>query len=208
LTSYDFTDTLCRQVVERLSAFPRQAAPGDGLRHAAVAIALMGNRRGEACFVMTLRRATLRSHAGQFALPGGRLEAGESPEDAARRELAEEIGLDVPSEAVLGCLDDYVSRSGHLITPVVVWGGAVPRLTPCTTEVEEIYEVPLAHLDRPGNPHLYRIPQSPRPVIYLSLLETTVFAPTAALLYQFSEVALHGRQTRVADFEQPTFAWR
>jgi hypothetical protein len=72
--------------------------------------------------------------------------------------MHEETGVPAGPEAVLGLLDDYVTRSGYLMTPVVVWGGQV----------------------RPG----------------------------AAIVYQFCQVALHGRPVRVAHFEQPVFAWK
>ena len=209
-TDYAFDGALRGRVAHNLAAFAREDPPRDApdLRESAVALTLVGNALGRACFLLTYRTATLRRHAGQFALPGGRLDEGETPEDAARRELFEELGLDLPAEAVLGRLDDFVTRSGHLIAPVVFWGVASPRLRPSPDEVAEAYLVPLSDLDRPGNPHLFHIAESDRPAIYLSLLDTTVFAPTAALLYQFREVCLRGRTERVAHFEQPLFAWR
>jgi 8-oxo-dGTP pyrophosphatase MutT (NUDIX family) len=163
---------------------------------------------GRACFVLTRRPGSMRRHAGQFALPGGRLDPGETPEAAALREISEEIGIDLDPTAVLGRLDDFASRSQHLITPVVVWAGADVVLHPSPHEVQAVYRVPLTDLERPGNPSLSHIPESDRPLIHFSLVGTTVFAPTAAILYQFSEVALHARPTRVAHFEQPLFAWQ
>jgi 8-oxo-dGTP pyrophosphatase MutT (NUDIX family) len=197
-------DCICRH----LDAFDARELHNPRLRRAAVALTVVGVDHGEACFVLTVRRGTLRRHAGQYALPGGRMDPGETPEAAARRELAEEVGLLLPHEAVLGRLDDYETRSGHLITPVVLWGTEDPCLAPNPTEVAAVRLVPLAHLDRTGNPRLTRIAESDRPVISLSLLDTLVFAPTAAALYQFREVALHGRHVRVAHLEQPVFAWR
>jgi 8-oxo-dGTP pyrophosphatase MutT (NUDIX family) len=133
-------------------------------------------------------------------LPGGRLEAGETVEDAALREIAEEIGLVLLPDALLGRLDDFPTRSGHLITPLVLWADAA-QLTANPDEVEAAYTVPLDDLDRPGNPRW-------QPLLHFALADSTVYAPTAAILYQFREQAVHGRAVRVADVEQPRFAWR
>jgi 8-oxo-dGTP pyrophosphatase MutT (NUDIX family) len=191
-----------------LSAFERQALPDDGRRRAAVAEVLLSDEEGRACFLITRRTATLREHTGQWALPGGRVEAGETAEDAARRELREEVGLSVEESAVLGVLDDYGTRSGFIITPVVVWGGVVGELTPNPAEVAKIVRVPLDDLEGPDVPRLIRIPESDRPVIQLPLLGTLIHAPTAAVVYQMREVVVHGRPTRVNHFEQPVWAWR
>jgi 8-oxo-dGTP pyrophosphatase MutT (NUDIX family) len=191
-----------------LSAFERQALPDDGRRRAAVAEVLLSDKEGRACFLITRRTATLREHTGQWALPGGRVEAGETAEDAARRELREEVGLSVDESAVLGVLDDYGTRSGFIITPVVVWGGVVGELTPNPAEIAKIFRVPLDDLEGPDVPRLIRIPESDRPVIQLPLLGTLIHAPTAAVVYQMREVVVHGRPTRVNHFEQPVWAWR
>jgi len=185
-----------------------QVHRAEGLRSAAVALTLVAGEAGDACFVLTRRAAGLRSHRGQWALPGGRVDPGESPEQAALRELAEEVGLAVGQGHVLGRLDDYPTRSGYVITPVVVWVDVDCRLEPNPEEVAAIYRVPLAELDRPDVPRLHRIPESERPVISIPLLGTNIHAPTAAILYQLREVAIWGRSTRVAQFEQPVFAWR
>src|SRR5438105_12743718 len=114
----------------RLAAFPRLEASASGLVPAAVAVALLPNRNGVPCFLLTRRAARLRRHAGQWALPGGRFEDGESAATAALRELAEEVGLTPGADAVLGLLDDYGTRSGFVITPVVVWGSTGVELAP------------------------------------------------------------------------------
>lgn len=181
---------------------------GAELQSAAVALTLVAGELGDACFVLTRRAAGLRSHGGQWALPGGRVDPGESAEEAALRELAEEVGLAVGHGHPLGRLDDYPTRSGYVITPVVVWVDVDCRLEPNPEEVAAIYRVPLAELDRPDVPRLHRIPESDRPVISIPLLGTNIHAPTAAILYQLREVAIWGRSTRVAQFEQPVFAWR
>lgn len=201
-------DALRERVRTNLAAFRPEALDAAGRRHAAVALALVDDAEGRPCFVLTRRAARLRRHSGQWALPGGRLDPGETPIEAARRELAEEVGLALGEEAVLGRLDDYPTRSGFVITPVVVWGGPGARLEAEPSEVAAAYRVPVAELDAPGVPLLRRIPESERPVISIPLVGTHVHAPTAAILYQLREVAFHGRPTRVAHYEQPVFAWR
>ena len=202
------TPALRQQIQTRLAGFERHALATPEYRQAAVGVVVLDDDAGRACFVLTRRRTTLRRHAGQFALPGGRLDPGETPEAAGLREIKEEIGLSLGEESVLGRLDDFATRSKHLITPIVVWAGQDVALDPSPDEVEAVYRVPLADLERPGNPSISHIAESDRPLIHFGLVGTTVFAPTAAILFQFREVALHGRPTRVAHFEQPLFAWR
>lgn len=203
-----FGPELEARVRAHLAAHDCVAFALDGRRAAAVAVTLVADAAGAPCFLITRRAPRLRAHAGQWALPGGRLDANETPADAARRELAEEVGIELPAAHVLGILDDYATRSGFVITPVVVWGGAAPDLAPNPHEVAAVHRVPLAVLEHPDVPHLRQIPESDRPVISIAMLGTHVHAPTAAILYQLREVALHGRPTRVAHFEQPVFAWR
>jgi len=205
-TSLD--DALRERVEANLSRFRRLPVSRGDLRPAAVALTLLADDAGEACFVLTRRAAKMKNHAGQYALPGGRLDRGENAEQAALRELSEEVGLELPASSVLGVLDDYPTRSGFVITPVVVWAGADIELKPNPREVAKVYRVRLEELGRPEVPRLRTIPESPRPVISIPLVGTHVHAPTAAILYQLHEVAIEGRDTRVIDFEQPVFAWR
>ena len=197
--------TAITQNLTRRAATPLQAR---GLKRAAVCVILTDDGEGGAALVLTLRAKHLSAHSGQFALPGGRVDAGESAVDAALRETREEIGLELAQEAVLGWLDDYPTRSGYLITPLVVWApeGAVMSANPA--EVAQIYRVHLAELSRPGSPEFVAIPESDQPVIRYPLLGTLIHAPTAAVLYQFMEVAVHGRTTPVAHLEQPVWAWQ
>jgi len=158
--------------------------------------------------VLTRRASGLRRHTGQFALPGGRVDEGEDARSAALRELEEEVGLSRAVGEVLGELDDYETRSGFFITPVVVWFAEPWPLRPNPAEVAWAETIPLTELTRSDAPYLRRIPESDRPVIGMPMAGTVVHAPTAAILYQLSEVALMGRATRVHHFDQPVFAWR
>ncbi len=204
-----FGEDLRAHIASNLQAFKREpGSPSGNLRHAAVAVAVAGDEAGNACFLLTRRAATLRRHAAQWALPGGRLDAGESPAEGALRELEEEIGLKADASAVLGTLDDYPTRSGYLMTPVVVWTHPAPTFRLDPAEVASVHLVPLAELDKPEFPRLIPGSEPERPIIQLPLFGRFVHAPTAAVLYQFREVAFHGRATRVAQFDQPTFAWR
>jgi 8-oxo-dGTP pyrophosphatase MutT (NUDIX family) len=195
-------------VSTRLAAFPRTVIDVVAHRPAAVAVALCTDANGVDCFLLTRRASRMRNHAGQWALPGGRVDVGETVEEAARRELEEELGISIGAADVLGLLDDYETRSGFVITPVVVWAGDAPELVPNPAEVARAYVVPVAELDRPDAPRFVSIPESPRLVVQMPLLGHLIHAPTAAVLYQLREVILRDRHTRVADLEQPVFAWR
>jgi 8-oxo-dGTP pyrophosphatase MutT (NUDIX family) len=205
----DATKQLRDRLRANLAAFEAREAGGGVLRRAAVAVAIVEGPGGRACFVITLRASTLRNHAGQYALPGGRIDDGETPEQAALRELHEEVGLRLAPGAVIGRLDDFATRSGFAITPVVTWGGRAADLAANPAEVADARAIPLDVLERPEVPTLRRIPESDRPLIEIDLGDDDpVWAPAAAILYQLREVGLHGRETRVAHFEQPLFAWK
>jgi 8-oxo-dGTP pyrophosphatase MutT (NUDIX family) len=207
-TSHTLDDQLRQRVAANLDNFERITVAQQGLRAAAVALVLTSDDEGRACFLITRRASRLRSHPGQWALPGGRLDAGETPEQAALREVDEEVGVALAPGDVLGFLDDYPTRSGYVITPVVVWAGPERETVADPSEVAAVYRVPLSQLDRPGVPRLRSIPESDRPVISIEMLGTHIHAPTAAILFQLREAAIHGRATRVDHYEQPVFAWK
>lgn len=188
-----------------LQRFARRAVDRPELKQAAVAVCVT-EHEGLPSLLLTRRAPRLRAHAGQWALPGGRCDPGEPAVSGALRELREEVGLRLGADAVLGLLDDYVTRSGYVMTPVVCWAGAEGELTPAEAEVAAVHQIPVADLDVP--PRFLRIPESEAPVIQLPLLGRYLHAPTAAIVYQFCQVACRGLDTRVAHLEQPVFAWR
>jgi len=206
-----FDHTTRRNIAERCAAFARLPAsePALALKRAAVAIALTeaGDAADGTAVLLTLRAAGLRAHSSQWALPGGRCDEGETPVTAALRELHEELGLELREESVLGLLDDYPTRSGYLITPVVVWAAPSAAISPNPDEVASVHRIALGDIERADAFDFTTIPESTRRVIRFRHAGQFIHAPTAALIYQFREV-LAGRDTRVADLEQPVFAWR
>lgn len=216
---------------QQLQAFARPAplaagagagVPAHGLHRAAVALVVVDAGHGadidgmpahahwshEPALLLTRRALHLKRHAGQWALPGGRIDDGETAEQAALRELREEVGLQLPAEAILGRLDDYATRSGFSITPVVVWGDGAATLQADPNEVASIHRLPFDELLRPDAPLLNHPRGAEHPVLRMPVGQRWIAAPTAAFLYQFREVVLLGRPTRVAHFDQPFFAWR
>jgi 8-oxo-dGTP pyrophosphatase MutT (NUDIX family) len=189
----------------QLGADPLAGVPGD-------TVGLDGRMTGVgggAAFLLCRRAAKLNRHASQWSLPGGRLDDGETSIDAARRELLEELGLDLAPTAVLGRLDDYPTRSGYVMTPWVFWAGGDVELVPDPAEVAHAYRIGLHELCREDSPRYVTIPESDRPVVQLPMGGDLLHAPTAAVLLQFRWVGLEGRLgERVDELEQPVFAWR
>lgn len=163
---------------------------------------------GGAAFLLCRRASRLSSHSAQWALPGGRLDPGETAVDAALRELSEEVGIELSGSAVLGLLDDYATRSGYVITPVVLWGGGRLDPRPAPDEVVAVYRVGLHQLQRDDSPRFIAIPESPRPVVQIPLGNDLIHAPTGAVLLQLRWLCLEGRHDPVDQLEQPVFAWK
>ena len=178
-----------------------------GAPSAAVALAVA--KDGDAaCLLITKRSHLLRRNPGQWALPGGRVDPPEATPDAALRELAEELGIDRDRAEVLGQLDDYRTQTGFVISPVVVWLADDVSPSPNPAEVASVHRLTLDELDRDGEPLFVDVEGAEGPVIQLPILGTRLHAPTAAILYQFRERALHGRDVDSNAFHEPPFAWR
>lgn len=217
-----FSPKLRQTIQQRLSRLEVVTHSDPALRTAAIALVVVELRRDpkvydieyqpdwadHAAIILTQRAAKLNRHAGQWALPGGRIDRGESPAEAAIRELNEEVGVTLQKDDIIGRLDDFTTRSGFIIKPFVFWGGAVTALRPDPHEVAYAHRLPVNELLRPDSPILETIPESNRPVLKMPIGNNWVAAPTGAVLYQFREVAIFDKQTRVAHFEQPKFAWK
>jgi 8-oxo-dGTP pyrophosphatase MutT (NUDIX family) len=147
---------------------------------------------GGAAFLLCRRASRLSSHAAQWALPGGRVDPGESTVDAALRELDEEVGIKLADSTVL----------------VVIWGGGRLDPRPAPDEVVAVYRVGLHQLQRADSPRFIAIPESPRPVVQIPLGNDLIHAPTGAVLLQLRWLCLEGRHDPVDELEQPVFAWK
>ncbi|HEY1749897.1 MAG TPA: CoA pyrophosphatase [Caulobacteraceae bacterium] len=207
--SFPFTDAFRQTIGAACRGFPRLAHEGAELRRAAVALALVAadDGSGETAFLLTRRAPSLRAHAGQWALPGGRCDPGETAAETAARELEEELGVRLPAEHVLGTLDDFATRSGYVITPVVAWLEASDVLTPNPAEVASAHRVRLDQIAREEAVAFIAGDDDPQPLLRIYIGEQFIHAPTAAMVYQLRELVA-GRITRVAHLEQPAFAWR
>ena len=192
------------RIIANLAAFPRQTLDRPDLRRAAVAI-LISPVDGKPTFALTRRAMTMRRGAGNYALPGGNLEPGERAADAAIRESIEELGVTLEPNASLGLLDDFITLGGHVVTPVALWSDAPLVLAPDPTEVHAAWLIPLAHLDHPESPRAEAHPDGGEPILRMFANDQWINPPTAAFLYQFREVALYGRWTRVASVGQPSW---
>ncbi|MBJ8348519.1 CoA pyrophosphatase [Antrihabitans sp. YC2-6] len=194
-------------VADALGRFDARLLGAGERRHAAVVVAVGVNADSVPAVLLTMRPARMRAHPGQFALPGGAIDPGESVAQAALRELREELAIEADESDIVGRLDDYATRSGYVISPLVLWiGDRIQHTVPNSAEVAEVLLPTIAEVD--VEPRFIRIPESDRPVIQWPYKGALIHAPTGAIVYQFREVVLRGRSTRVSHLEQPVFAWR
>lgn len=190
-----------------LSSFVRVEIAPEGRRRAAVAIVLSPGEAGPT-FLLTRRALHLRRNAGNYALPGGGMDPGEDVIDAARRETREEVSVDLPREAALGLLDDFVTLGGHVVTPVVLWTAEPVTVAPDPQEVHAAWAIPVSDLDHPRAPRRARQPGGGPPILRMYARGSWVNPPTAAFLWQFREVCLHGRECRTSQVGQPAWTAR
>ncbi|WP_202377097.1 NUDIX hydrolase [Mycobacterium paraintracellulare] len=166
-----------------------------------MAVVVAGDR-GRPGVWLVRRPAHMREYPGQFALPGGKVEAGEHPVAAALRELREELGIRLDAEQLMGRLDDYVTSTRYLITPVVCWAGQNSGIKPDPGEVACAHFVSLDELALASERVV--IPDHDWRLIQLPLRHAVLHAPAAAVLHQFAEVVLANRQTRLHDYDTLT----
>lgn len=211
---WPYTNTIRGQIRANLAGYRRRVVAAEGLRAAAVSIVLAPLPDRTTAFLLTLRTPRLNSHAGQYALPGGKLDPGEDALTAARRELHEELGIEAGPKQVLGALDDLPTRSGYLVTPFVMWPGEAAAPRPAPDEIATLHRIPLDDLfagpGRGGNRGLSASDESGPSVfsLFIPELDHDLFAPTAAIMDHFREVALLGRPTPAVRFGEPLFAQR
>jgi 8-oxo-dGTP pyrophosphatase MutT (NUDIX family) len=157
---------------------------GPALTPAAVLVPLI--EREEGLSVLLTRRAdTLRRHTGQVALPGGRIDPGETPWEAALREAEEEIGLPREKVELAGLSTPYRTGTGYLITPVVGFVTPPIELSPNPQEVAEIFETPFRFLMDPANHErrYYDQPTGERRYFYaMTHEERVIWGATAGML--------------------------
>lgn len=203
---HDFDDALRTKLSANLRGFDVKTIEKDELKQAAVALIVAPGGIAGASILMTKRPAKMNRHAGQWALPGGRIDAGETAFEAVIRETDEEIGLDIGVGCLIGQLDDCVTRSGYVVRPFVFWAEDIGAMSLNPDEVAYIHHVPLSDFDRPDLIQLLPAGADGAPVLRLLLGEHRIHAPTGAFLLQFHEVGVHGRHTRVDHYGQPDWA--
>lgn len=167
---------------------------------------LVDGTAGGAAIILTRRGSRLSSHSNQWALPGGRIDPGETPLEAAMREISEEINLEVTEADLLGQLDDYPTRSGYVISPFVFWAPSNAEPVANPDEVASIHRIAIRELR--ADPRFVTIPESERPVIQVPIGGDLIHAPTGAVIHQFRAVAYDGLDVSVDEYEQPVFAWK
>ena len=102
-------------------------------------------------FLLIHRPSNMRSHPGQVAFPGGKLDPGEGPVEAALREAHEELGIDPGLVTVIGPSDTYFTGTGYAVTPVLAVVPPDLELQPSPTEVAAWFEAPVDHVFDPAN---------------------------------------------------------
>ncbi len=184
-------DSLAAQ--SKMKPIPRElqrpADMGGNPRESAVLL-LLYPRDGQTRVVLTLRRHDLNAHAGQISLPGGRLEPGETPAQAALREAHEEVGIDPSQVMLLGSLAPlYIPPSDFRVHPFVGWHEEPAVFVPQPGEVAELLEVPLLSLldARTRREEIWNRLGLELQVPFFSVGRHKVWGATAMILSEFLE---------------------
>ena len=148
--------SLGQRLAPAVASLPRDdLLPGDILEvtapgtPAAVLVAITD--RPTPGVILTVRREHMRTHAGQVAFPGGRVDPGEDSVEAALREAWEELGLDPGAAEIVGAIDPYRTVTGYVVTPVLAVVQPDQPLSPHEHEVADWFEAPLAFVLDPTN---------------------------------------------------------
>lgn len=171
-------------------SYGRHAGPAPYTARRAAVVALLFRRQGQWHLPLTERPATLARHGGQISLPGGAVDAGESSEHTALRELAEELGVSEKVKILGRLADCYVYASDFLVTPWVATIANDPAWRPHDHEVQSIIELPLEVLvdERPiGQTTITRGPLTFRAPC-ISLGNACIWGATSGILSEFSDV--------------------
>ncbi len=187
--------------VEPTDEVPLVALPGPARRPAAVLCLRFDSALGEGgtqCHVVLTRRSSrLRSHTHQVSFPGGRLDRGESPTEAALREANEEVGIDPSSVEIIGRLSSLRTvLNPSPITPFVGVAPERPRLVPNPAEVERAFDVPLIELFDPEvyREELWTFPDgTEHPMQFFELIGDTVWGATARMLVELLDAVAQAR---------------
>lgn len=203
-----FTSDLRDRITGHLAGFDPVRLDAPGRKQASVALTIAPHQDDPdlASLLLTKRVSKLNRHAGQWALPGGRVDEGETSLGGALREMQEEINLSLTGDALLGRLDDYETQSGYLISPYVFWAEDISAMTPSPDEVAFIHHIPLTDFDHDNLVELVPLDNKPHPLLRVHLGEIRIHAPTAAFLLQFWDRAVHGKEHKVQHYSQPDWA--
>ena len=180
-----------REALRRLPALPPMEGdlPEERMQATVPAAVLIGvTRREEPGVILTVRREHMRTHAGQVAFPGGRIDPGESAIAAALREAWEELGLQPETAEVVGEVDPYRTVTGYAVTPVLAVIEPDQPLSPHEHEVADSFEAPLAFILDPQNHQLKSALFQGRERHYYEIVwnDRRIWGATAAMIVNLS----------------------
>lgn len=183
-------DTLVETLAPVDGPLPSKAVEEWGRLQLAAVLVVLFPRSESIQLILTERRETLTHHPGQISLPGGRVEAGETPWEAALRETREEIGIDTEGLQPVGRLDVVpTAASNHLIVPFVAWSPSEPDVRPCSDEVGSVIEVDLRALIDPSSvrEETWDLRLGPHIVTFYAFGDHQVWGATGRILSDLAE---------------------